>query len=418
MAQQEKTPVGFWAWEPAGKPLRILIDLDLVENMLTAILDGFGSIPRRGAEIGGILLGSRSRNASGQLEVTIDGWSPVPCSHRFGPSFVLSEADLAALEAIAGDAGPRAVGYFRSHTREGLSLSAEDLQYCEKYFPGPDDVVLLVHPAAIQVSKAGFFAYENGALQDKTPLEFNFRRSELETGGAPPRRPLGEKREPAASAPPSFEPPVTASAPREPRKHGMEGIAGIAEAVAARDPHAAGTAAQASSAGTLEPLPHQRQPYYQQPHGGGLLEPSPHPLLPYASPSAITPGRIRKNWVWFPLSFVFLLLGVLLGFQAALVFTAGKTSTQDPYALSMGVERRGDDLVIRWDRSNPAVRTASKGVLEITDGRYTKRVDLDSSQLQTGSVIYRFSSSDLRFRLEVQPKDRTVIIETVNWKNK
>ena len=141
------------------------------------------------------------------------------------------------------------------------------------------------------------------------------------------------------------------------------------------------------------------------------------PDINYPFPTS-GPGKLRRNWVWYPLSFIFLLLGVLLGFQAALVFSSGKPASQDAYALGLGVERRGEELSVRWDRSNGAVRTASKGVLEITDGRYSKRVDLDSSQLQTGSVIYRFSNSDVKFKLEIYPKDRVVMSETIDWKNR
>lgn len=382
MAQQETTPAGFWAWEPSGKPVRILLELDLVDQMMTAILDGFGSVPKRGAEIGGVLLGSSQRRASdGLLEVTITSWAPALCTHKFGPSFVLSEEELDGFGSAIQNAGSTAVGYFRSHTREGLSLSSEDIEYCHRFFPGPDHVVLLVHPAGMKPSTAGFFCYEDGALQGRTPLEFPFRRSELETGEAPQRKPLGEKERPA---------------PR--KQHGADAIAGIAESVAQRTGIPVRSSPEPLSDLPALPMPSQD-----------------HPLLPYPSP-AIPAGRLRKNWVWFPLSFVFLLLGVLLGFQAALVFTSGRTSSQDPYALSLGVERRGQDLTIKWDRSNLAVRTASKGVLDIRDGRYTKRVDLDSSQLQTGSVIYRHSSDDVQFRLEIVPKDRTVIAETVNWK--
>jgi proteasome lid subunit RPN8/RPN11 len=413
LAQQEKTPSGFWAWEPPGKSIRILIDLTLVDRILAASVDGLGAVPKRGAEIGGIIIGERPPAAGGIPEILLTDWIPVPCAHRFGPSFVLSPEEHQALEAALEAAGKGAVGYFRSHTREGLAPSAEDLQICQKYFPDPANIVLLVRPSVMKVSTAGFFCYENGSLQDATPLEFPFRRSELETGEAPARRPLGERRPP----PPVFDPPVAAVPEHPPREsaqpvtnahspssarkqHGMEAIAGIAESVSAR----AAAQSQSESASPQRALAQQQQ----QP---------PHPLLPYPAPS-LPAGRIRRNWVWFPLSFVFLLLGVLLGFQAALVFTSGKPASSDPYSLSLGVERRGDDLSIRWDRNNPAIRTASKGVLDIQDGRFSKRVDLDSSQLQTGSVIYRFSSNDVRFRLEVHPRDRIVIMETVDWKGK
>ena len=289
------------------------------------------------------------------------------------------------------------IGYYRSHTRDGLALGTEDLQYCQRFFANPDDVILLVRPSGMKVSVGGFFYYQSGAIQDATDLEFPFRRSELETGGAPARRPLGERR-----PPPNFDPDV-ARDPR-PARQGM-----FPDPISARDPFAGGAAAPA--------LPPASPPVHRPPGQNLQIARAPQEQVHYPAP-AKSAAKIRRNWVWFPLSFIFLLLGVLLGFQAALTFNSSRGTSQDPYALSLGVERRESDLSVRWDRSNQAIRTASKATLEIQDGRYSKRVDLDSAQLQTGTVIYRFSSNDVKFRLEVFPRDRFSISEWVEWKGK
>ncbi|MBS1832373.1 MAG: hypothetical protein JST65_06665 [Acidobacteria bacterium] len=400
----EKASAGFWTWEPPGKAIRIHIDLDTVDRMMHHIVDGFGSVPKRGAEVGGILIGSAQR-PNGKLEVTITDFLPVPCTHRFGPSYVLSNEDVEGLAAAVASAGGACVGYYRSNTRERMSLGPEDLEYCQSYFPGPDQVVLLIRPSAMQASRAGFHFYEEGALVDPTPLEFPFRRSELESGAAPQRRPLGERRPAAPSPPPPSSPaPSPQSLPATGRAHGREGLASIQEAAMARDPQ--------PSAAVTQPMftPQPQQPQFSP------LPPAPHLNYPVPSMAGGIP-RTKRNWVWFPLSFIFLLLGVLLGFQAALTFNGGKATSQDPYSLSLGVERRQSDLIVRWDRTNGAVRTSSKGVLDIQDGPYSKRVDLDSSQLQTGSVIYRFSSPKGKFKLELYPKDRVVMSETIDWSN-
>lgn len=384
----EKASAGFWTWEPPGKSIRIHIDLDTVDRMMHHVLDGFGSVPKRGAEVGGILLGSTERSG-GKLEVTINEFQPVACSHRFGPSYVLSNDDADLMANAVLTAGSACVGYYRSNTRERMSLGPEDLEYCQSYFPGPDHVVLLVRPSAMQASRAGFHFYEEGALVDPTPLEFPFRRSELESGAAPQRRPLGERRPPSpqpSPIPQPAAPPVPA-----PRAHGREGLANIHEAAFAREPLAA-----------------PQQPQFSP------LPPAPHLNYPVPSLAGGIP-RTKRNWVWFPLSFLFLLLGLLLGYLAATTFNGGKSASQDPYSLSLGVERRQSDLIVRWDRTNGAVRTSSKGVLDIQDGPYSKRVDLDSGQLQTGSVIYRFSSPKGKFKLEIYPKDRVVMSESIDW---
>ena len=204
---RHSAPAGYWGWEPSGKPIAIQIKLDAVDGMLTSIIDGFGSIPKRGAEVGGLLLGTMNPESSlkdsslknpSSTVYKIEDFADVPCSHKFGPSYVLSSDDhiqlQAAIERVSSDGrGLNVLGFYRSHTREGLFLSPEDHELLRNSFAGPDQIVLLVRPSAMKVSQAGFFYRENGSFQAATDKEFPFRRSELETGEAPVRRPLHER---------------------------------------------------------------------------------------------------------------------------------------------------------------------------------------------------------------------------------
>jgi hypothetical protein len=379
---------GYYTWEPAGKTVSVRIALDLVDRLSAAILDGFGSIPKRGAEIGGVLLGHWVEGEP--RAVQIDDFRESPCEHKFGPSYVLSDEDLARfaetlLRAAADE--QRVVGYFRSHTREGLALAPPDHELLAKHFPAPDHVVLLVRPSALTVSQAGFFLYQEGVIQESTDHEFPFRRSELESGEAPARRPLG------------VPPPSKA---REPRPRGPS-IFRQASPSALEEQAVA-------SAPRRETSEYAELPFGLRPHDEGV--PLPSQVYAVTTPST---SRFRRGWVWFPLSFIFLLLGVLLGFQAALSFNTNKSGNADPFHLQLSAGREGPDLNVKWDRGNPAIRQATRGVLDITDGTFNKRVDLDATQLQTGRVIYRFSSAKVRFRLEVYPRDRTLLSETVEW---
>ena len=100
-------------------------------------------------------------------------------------------------------------------------------------------------------------------------------------------------------------------------------------------------------------------------------------------------SRVRSGWVWIPMSFVFLLLGLVLGFQAALTMGPRSGGGPSDFSLGLTVTREGTNLSVKWDREAPAVKAAQKGLLEIEDWRPTKPLDLDVAQLRNGSILSR-----------------------------
>jgi hypothetical protein len=154
-------------------------------------------------------------------------------------------------------------------------------------------------------------------------------------------------------------------------------------------------------------------------------EPEREPEVDYgdASPfghayAVTTPTRSRlKGWMWIPLSFVFLLVGVALGFQAALTMGARPTLGGAPdLGLSLTVSKNDEDLTVKWNRDSAAIRGAEKGLLEIQDGKFTKPVELDAVHLQTGSIIYHNTSKEVQFRLTVYENARLTVVEMLDWK--
>jgi len=122
----------------------------------------------------------------------------------------LAEADLARLDralAQRGGSGLRPVGFFRSHTRKGLSLNSEDLAVMESHFHEAHQFALVVRPFAAKASTAGIFIREHGVLEgEKSCLEFPFRSAQLA-----PSRHLADIVEPPplnAPAPPLAPKPV------------------------------------------------------------------------------------------------------------------------------------------------------------------------------------------------------------------
>lgn len=362
----EKLP--FYTWQPPQKPVSIQLHFDVVDRMLLEVMKGFGAVPRRGAEVGGFLLGNRTQ-ADDHLTVEILQFEPIACEHAEGPSFVLSANDLRLWnEAIARlrANGQQIVGFYRSHTRDGLHLAKEDLALLDEYFPDRDLVSLIIKPYATRASVAGFFFWEGESLRSDSPyLEFPFRRKELGGGVSPLDRAVSAARFGQSSRPPSPAPP------------------GV----------------QTGDSSSLASIPQDLPPG------------APPTEAPKSKPA-------RGGWVWIPLSFIFMLLGVILGFQIAI--SMRPRTPANPYleawSLALGVQRLDDRLVVSWDRTAPAVRNANRGVMTILAGDDSRRIELSYNDLQAGQLIYRSSPATVMFRLEVFPKDRTSIAETLEYR--
>jgi hypothetical protein len=213
MAEQAED---FYVWRPPGEERAVYLSLTVVDAILQEVLRGFGSLPKRGAEVGGLLLGRVSGAA-----VWIDGHEAVACGYAHGPSYELKGKDEERLARTMERHPGRVVGWYRSDTREALTLDAEDRRLLERHFPSPDAVALLIRPYATKVSRAGFFRRKNGAFEDLTPLEFPFSKkllrgqSETAAPSLPPAspEPASPKPEPAAApAPPRARRDVWAAA--------------------------------------------------------------------------------------------------------------------------------------------------------------------------------------------------------------
>lgn len=365
METPAQDPAVYYVWEVSGQPVVVHLRLDVVDRLAAEVMRGFGSVPKRCAEVGGFLIGTIRPGIP--AIVRIDDFQPVACEYRRGPSYVFTEVDGAALEdgwrRLQPSASPSAyaVGYFRSHTRDGFSLAPEDLELLERFFPGLAQVALLIKPYATKVSVGGFFIREHGEFPETTPREFPLRRRELLGEEPAARRPLAEA-----------------------------GIEGRGE-----------RPARAVTPGLAEP---------------------PRAALGMTGPESTAPPDIDgprppRRWVWLPLIFLFLLLGGALGYEVALTVGArAAASAAQDLSLSLSVKKSGENLRLSWSPLSPAVRSAQRGLLEIDDGGYTRPVTLDAAQLQNGSLIYRSVSNSVRFRMTVFPQARVSVVETLEWK--
>lgn len=381
---------GAFIYEPPGKPVSISIEFDVVDRLNFDIMKGYGAVPKRGAEVGGILLGTAE--LGDRLVVKIEDFVTVPCEHLRGPSYILSDSDLARFDealaqwAPAPDKRIHAVGYFRSNTRSDFNLGPEDRSLLEGRFPS-QTVCLLVRPYATRIGEAAFIWREGGALPETPNGElFPFRRKELGGGPRPKRFSTGQNGHSEQSYDTGYS------------NHDEDGD------------HHSGLAGSAAAEAIVDAA---------VPTFGGLAGETPgHPAAEEAPEDGKTGRKGAPGWVWIPLSFVFLLLGVVLGFQISMSFNKPPAPAKqvDPYSLGVTVARSGDSLLLKWNLDAPAVQKAQRAVLTIFDGDARKTVDLGLDDLARGGVLYRNHNPSARFRLEVFHSDARTVTESAEIK--
>lgn len=384
MAVKTQDAAGYYVWEVAGKPVAVHLHLDVVDHLLAVVLRGLGALPKRGAEVGGLLLGTIEH---GDVSIVrIEDFEPVECEYTRGPSYLFTDVDRKTFEAACerwrpGESRPAyAVGFYRSHTRDGMSLTPEDVELVDEFFPLPENIVLLVKPFRTKLSMAGFFFREAEAFPPKTPLEFPFQRGELagERATQPPENGTARVR-PDAPAP---TPDVPARTPDMP----------------------ADVLADVSAPKAVAAMPPKIAPVWQPgPAFAEKATPPPRPKL--------------RSALWIPLSFVFLLIGLILGITLASTYGFGGGGGGIPdLSLKLSVARSDENISVKWDRQAAAIRKAERGTIEIDDGGQTFSRSLDAIELQNGSVIYRNASNVVKFRLIVYPGKRVSVAETIEWR--
>lgn len=401
----------YYSWtapELPGGNAEVRLDFDLIDRLLQEVMRGFGAMPRRSLEMGGLLIGWVEQEGDRRV-ITIEDFEPIPCRHSKGTAWLLTaEEQIRFEETLArwrNAEGRRSytVGFYRSHTREGMGLTAEDQAMFSRFFPDPSSIVMLVKPFATRSSVGAIFVRDgHGGLRTTSSYrEFPFSRKDLGGAGlalSPPE----ETAERPGGAPPFREPaPAAFPPPPPPPAYGQPAFPPFAQ-FPQEDTTPRGAQMASATVTPISPITSDQLQFG----------------LPSARKDDVTGKRTKTGWVWIPLSLVFLLFGVVLGFQLAVSVRSQLPAAmrQDPYTLGLSVALAGESLHVRWERTAPAVQGSSRAVLHINDGGNSKIVQLDGPQLQNGSVIYRKASNDVKFKLEVFARDRVTVAESAEFR--
>ena len=99
----------------------------------------------------------------------------------------------------------------------------------------------------------------------------------------------------------------------------------------------------------------------------------------------------RNRWVWVPLSFIFLILGVVLGFRgrAGLLSRAKPGADGRSLCYRLSVSRFGESYHLKWNPDGGGRAAAKRGELVVEDGATTAPMDLTADSLARGGLIYR-----------------------------
>jgi len=92
---------------------------------------------------------------------------------------------------------------------------------------------------------------------------------------------------------------------------------------------------------------------------------------------------------------------------------SGQASVQTALPLKLSVAEKKDQLDVTWDRNAPAIAQSKRGVLTISDGSAQRDLELSSTQLKNGRVLYSRLSGDVLLRLEVFPEGQESVSESV-----
>lgn len=142
---QQDSPAGasqsaYLLWQAEGGTLTTEFSRLALEQIRQACCAATNGVLRGGKGVGGLLFGTRL----GTLWRVL-AWRPIDCSYPRGEAFHLSGGDEVRLESLLGEDPPlemNLLGWFASHPRGGLLLSAEERRLHGVFFSAEERLMI------------------------------------------------------------------------------------------------------------------------------------------------------------------------------------------------------------------------------------------------------------------------------------
>jgi hypothetical protein len=348
-------------WDAPDGACAVLLGSSLMEELRHRAIQAYLSLPKRGVEIGGLLLGDVRQD--GSIAFQIDGSEDIPCEYRFGPKYKLSETDYGRLgERLARhqrDGSEPVIGLYRSYTGREAALDQTDLELLRNVFPHPRLVSLLLQPISPEKCMARFQFGSDGEVTADRPYEpFLFEPAQLKVEAqADPKPPEAA---PAAPGPTERlrEPPV--ESPR--------------------------------------PVPILPAPYLAR---RGQWQEGDATRAP------------RKSRIWLPV-----MLCALAAIAVAAIYGFWTLERQPRWApMGLDATASGRELLLIWDSAAPVIEQASRGVMSVTDGSAQSQIPLTAAELRGGKLSYLPSNTNVLFRFLVYDAGNRASVDSLRVAN-
>ena len=348
----------FVSWQHPHRDIRICMRRAVLRTLLSQAVSS--SAEAEPSEIGGVLWGK----AFGDDSLVISETTLVSGS---GPLFNDGSLDRRNIEKTIHRPPPEpslaVLGYFRSQTREDVSLTPRDRSLIEEHFDDPDSIFLVIRPLDMGICMAEFFFWLNGRLQTDS--------SDLQVPLIVPENSLGN--DSLGNAPVSLD--GTSSPLRENRE--------LSQADAGR-PGAPSAIRNGSSREALARDPAKRSTW----------------LLPVLT------------------IFVLALAGGGVAYLESPVLRSRLESllmhSPDSGIDLQVVRTENGEISLNWNQYDPNIIRAQGATLNIIDGSRLSKLNLGYAELRSGKVRYSPRSADVEFRLEVKSENGGSITKSVH----
>jgi hypothetical protein len=384
----------------------------VLDDIRLAANDAFFSLPRGGAEIGGILLGGWQEG-----RLTISDCVALDCEHAMGPSFTLSLKDETKLQELIGAARASGVGlpvgWYHSHTRSGVLLTDSDLTIHNRFFPEPWQVALVVRPQTSEPMRGGFFFRGSGGIIhssasyrefsiEPVPMRQVPRAVPMEQPAQPPSGPapagviVDVRAEPEVVPPPA--PPIVnvQVEPAEPPTPSAPIIDVRAKPAVQSEPPAPAQASVPEATPPAAPAQVPLPSMFESRH-----KPAPRwakALVALGVAACAGVGIYAARDIWYP-------------------FVVTRAPAENKAgSIGLNTADEGGQLQIRWDANSGAVHSATSASLEIGDGDLPQNfVPLEVRQLASGVFTYQRHNERVDVTLVLDQPGRTKVRQTTSF---